>query len=97
MFVLSQVLEDHHDELWDFPEIDDHVISSDHQLRYSSLFLTRDTLTTFLSDGLSVQSQLSQLRPRPLRIRPISIVPGRSSGDERLCVQSAVPETAVLQ
>ncbi|XP_048051551.1 RNA exonuclease 5-like [Megalobrama amblycephala] len=27
-----EVLEDHHDELWDFPEIDDHVISSDHQL-----------------------------------------------------------------
>ncbi|XP_051760287.1 RNA exonuclease 5-like isoform X2 [Ctenopharyngodon idella] len=27
-----EVLEDHHNELWDFPEINDHVILSDHQL-----------------------------------------------------------------
>lgn len=99
--VLSQVVEDHLEDLWDLecPEDDDsdHVISSKRHSRYSSGHLTRLRLTILLSDGLSVQSQPSPLRPRPQQIRPISSVPGRIGGDERLAVQSAVQETPVLQ
>ncbi len=101
MLVLSQVVEDHLEDLWDleFSEDNDsdHVISSSRRSRYSSVDLTRLRLTILLSDGLSVQSQPSPLRPRPQQIRPISSVPGRIGGDERLTVQSAVPETPVLQ
>ncbi len=98
---LSQVVEDHLEDLWDleFSEDNDsdHAISSNHRSRYSSVDLTRLRLTILLSDCLSVHSQPSPLRPRPQQIRPISSVPGRIGGDERLAVQSAVPSTPMLQ
>ncbi|RXN35945.1 RNA exonuclease NEF-sp [Labeo rohita] len=97
----KKVVEDHLEDLWDMdlPEEDDcdHVTSSDHCRRYSSVDLMRLPLTILLSDGLSVHSQSSPLRPHPQQIWPISSVPGRIGEDERLAVQSAVPETAVLQ